>query len=132
MENYKPLKKGAIDLTGQKFGYLTILGPGEIVYSGHNANGAQQSRRKWRAHCGLCGRIVQINGSSLKYNTRVESCGECGRKRSGDIMREMAASDEGELLTDMAKRINIGYNTLYQRYRHGDRGERLRRPIEIP
>lgn len=130
MVKFKPLRKDAIDLTGQKFGYLTILGPGEVFYSGHSATGSPQARRRWRAHCALCGRIVQMDGNPLKYNVRVESCGECGRKRAGEMMRAEALKDEGEILTDLAKRLGISYITLYQRYRYGDRGERLRRPVE--
>jgi hypothetical protein len=125
----KPLKKGAIDLTGMKFGYLTVLGPGDIIYSGHDKAGRPLSRRRWRVHCALCNREVMIIGSTLKNNERVESCGDCGRKRAGEIMRESAIRDEGELLTDLAKSLGIQYQTLYQRYQNGDRGPRLRRPV---
>jgi hypothetical protein len=130
LREYAPLHKNAIDLTGNIYGYLTVLGPGDIVHPGLDSTGKALSRRKWRVFCGLCSTESQILGSLLRNNPQVESCGKCGRKRSGDISKVDASRDDGMLLSEIANQIGVGYNTIYQRYKHGDRGERLRRPVK--
>ena len=67
-----------IDLTGQKFGMLTVIGP------------AEQKNRKytcWICQC-ECGRQTIVDGSHLKSG-HTKSCGcyrrECPRQRQRDL-----------------------------------------------
>ena len=54
------------DLTGRKFGRLTVLGPGE-----RNSKG----RYRWKCEC-ECGRIINTYACSL-ISGHTKSCGEC-------------------------------------------------------
>lgn len=58
----------AIDMTGQRFGRLTVLGPAEL--DGSRANG---QRMGWRCRCD-CGKEIIITRKEL-MSGRVNSCG---------------------------------------------------------
>lgn len=61
---------GGIDLTGQKFGHLTILERGQFKNSNIN----------WRCLCD-CGNVVEVRGSLLRKATNpTASCGCIGKK----------------------------------------------------
>ncbi len=64
------------DLTGQRFGKLTVLGR-----AGSNEYGAAV----WRCRCDGCGRVVEVIGSVL-HRGDARSCGgkDCRERRASD------------------------------------------------
>lgn len=65
-----------IDLTGQKFGRLTVLGRGEDYYRPSGG-----FRPRWECKCD-CGNVVQAHAAHLKNHGDSQSCGCLHRERS--------------------------------------------------
>lgn len=70
-----------IDLTGQKFGRLTVI-----------SRAAQAGRPYWHCHCS-CGCVAIVRGSHLRGDT--ESCGCLRKERQGEAVTTHGASRRG-------------------------------------
>jgi hypothetical protein len=64
-----------IDLTGQKFGYLTVIRYFKTLLVGRD----KQSKPVWICRC-VCGRLVKIQGQSLRTGN-TKSCGCLGNQK---------------------------------------------------
>ena len=62
-----------VDLTGQRFGCLTVLSLGEVLAS----PGARSARRMWQCQCD-CGNLTEVRANNLRSGN-TKSCG-CMRR----------------------------------------------------
>jgi hypothetical protein len=51
-------------------------------------------------------------------------------RRQQVVNRKCAATDNGEPLIEIAERLGMNYGTLLTRFRNGERGDALRRPVD--
>lgn len=82
-----------LDLTGQRFGHLTVL---RFVRNAGNGHGAL-----WLALCD-CGQERQVTGCRLRSDARQgrkTTCCECARKRRGENLKRWRLTREKELLS---------------------------------
>lgn len=79
------------DITGQRFGRLTVLGKGEIVRRGG------KSRRLWDMQCD-CGRVISIPRSNVEKPIGPQvSCGCAKRDNSGRTPTDITGQRFGSL-----------------------------------
>jgi hypothetical protein len=109
------------DLTGHRFGRLTVLGLGEPVRyrADHPTKPGQIKRWKWRCRCD-CGKEVSVDASNLKHCTF--SCGCHRRESCGNLFRTHGDSGTPEyrIWCGMHKRC---YNPNWKQYAdYGGRG----------
>lgn len=88
----------AIDLTGQRFGRLTVV----------SLHGSAGGKRKWLCECD-CGNTTTATTSNLKFG-KTTSCGCYHREVSARNLRCIASGRTGELNNS---------------YKHGDTGTKL-------
>ena len=77
-------KNNLIDLTGEKYGLLTVIGLNGIRKT---SNGSTKSY--WNCQC-ECGNIVVVNGNSLKQNN-TKSCGcikSLGEQKIANLLQD--------------------------------------------
>lgn len=74
-----------IDLTGQKFGEMTIIGKDTELTQ-------QKGRIYWKCQCS-CGRIKSIRTDGLK---KIKTCGECKKDLSGQRFGRLVALSKGK------------------------------------
>lgn len=77
-----------IDLTGQTFGHLTVLGPAE----------GTSRYLTWRCRCD-CGRTIDVDSRQLRRGT-ILSCGHCGaemRPKKGRTAEDLTGQTFGRL-----------------------------------
>lgn len=87
-----------IDLTGQKFGRLTVI----------SRNGSAGGKRKWLCECD-CGNTTTVTTTDLRSG-HTTSCGCFHREVSARTMRDIASGRTG---------------VLNSSYKHGDTGTKL-------
>ena len=75
----------AIDLTGQKFGELTVIEK-DIELS------KQKKRVYWKCQCS-CGRVKSIRGDGLK---NIQTCGECSKDLIGKRFGRLVVQSKGK------------------------------------
>lgn len=109
----------AIDLTGQKYGRLTVLEKAEPI----RFKGSGKTKTRWLCRCD-CGNIVTVTTGSLRNGT-TQSCG-CyalekasinGRKRKTHGMTKTRLYD---IWHGMKRRCNVETDSAYKNY--GGRG----------
>lgn len=100
-----------IDLSGQKFGKLTV-----IEKTGRN----KQGNALWKCCCD-CGNIVVVRGSDLK-NGNTKSCGCIKRKLTSARLKKhgMTGTKIHDLWCNIKQRCNCNTNTHFERW--GGRG----------
>lgn len=118
-----------IEMTGKKFGRLTVLKKAEYKTKARQAH--------WWCRC-ECGNELIVNGSSLRRGL-TKSCGclrdEYRRKKKTPPRRAAQRIEcNGELLTfsQASKVTGIVEYTLRRRYKHGARGKTLFRQSGYP
>lgn len=74
-----------IDLTGQKFGEMTILEKDTELTQ-------QKGRIYWKCQCS-CGRIKSVRSDGLK---KIKTCGECKKDLSGQRFGRLVALNKGK------------------------------------
>lgn len=74
-----------IDLTGQKFGEMTIIGKDTELTQ-------QKGRIYWKCQCS-CGRVKSIRTDGLK---KIKTCGECKKDLSGQRFGRLVALSKGK------------------------------------
>ena len=74
-----------IDLTGQKFGEMTIIEKDTELTQ-------QKGRIYWKCQCS-CGRIKSVRADSLK---KIKTCGECKKDLSGQRFGRLVALSKGK------------------------------------
>lgn len=96
-----------VDLTGQKFGRLVVLGRGTQKYKGNAF---------WRCQCD-CGSVVDVASNHLRSG-RVQSCGCLGRENSAKSHTTHGGSHTRlyGVWACMISRCYTPSNTSYQRY----------------
>lgn len=87
-----------IDLTGQQFGYLTVLNRGK-----ENKNG----RPTWDCKC-KCGNIVNVRGNDLR-NGRTLSCGCLGKQRLKEANEKRNKVHIGDKFGKLTVIEDLGY-----------------------
>lgn len=103
------MKKRTKDLTGEKFGKLTVIG----FDSYKNIGNSTSRSAHWKCQC-ECGNMVMLDTSSLKYNGR-KTCG-CSQKSTNGLY----GSRLYKIWTGMKQRCFNPNDTQYQNY--GGRG----------
>lgn len=101
-----------IEMTGQRFGRLTVLG------QGHRAADGQIM---WRCACD-CGNIVEVVGGSLRRKLGTRSCGCYAREAAAKLLTTHGHSKERLYIvwTDMKQRCLNKKDPFYNHY--GGRG----------
>lgn len=98
-----------LDLTGQKFGYLTVL---QLSESKH-----KQQRAYWKCQC-KCGNITDVASNDLRRGN-IKSCG-CKRRESHNVKHGMHDTRIYRIWTSMCKRC---YNPNAKEFKnYGGRG----------
>lgn len=100
-------KKQYIDLTGQRFGYLTVLR--------HDGTYKNTKQAAWLCQC-HCGKEWRVQGYSLRHGKTVS----CGCARGGKVKHGMAKSPLFAVWTSMKARCENPKNGAFHRY--GGRG----------
>lgn len=115
-----PLHPQFVNLTGQKFGKLTVL-----EYSGDHVTPSGQRKRLWRCRCD-CGGEITAHGSSLKSGNTV-SCWCVRRESASKIsVRKHGDCSDGKMTVEyrtwqaMLSRIKNPRNCNFKHY--GARG----------
>lgn len=97
------------DLTGQRFGKLTVM----------ERNGINEHRQAlWKCACS-CGNEITVSTSSLK-NGNAKSCGCLGKKPrlwKGDYT--ITYNGRTQTVSEWAEEVGISYFTLYRRLSRG-------------
>jgi len=70
---FKPLGPCNVDMTGERYGFLTVLG-----YAGFDRR-PSRCAAMWYCKCENCGRIKKVARTGLRYG-RAKSCGKKGCK----------------------------------------------------
>ena len=78
------------DLTGQKFGRLTV-----IEFSHRERHGFERTYIHWRCIC-ECGNETVVRAGNLKQGT-TKSCGCLHRERCGNMNRKRASNEKPTL-----------------------------------
>lgn len=114
MTEYITLPKQAIDLTGQRFGRLTALGP-----VGRSGNG----RIAWSCRCD-CGKTTTVSGKNLR-NGNTQSCGCLQRERisSAEKIHGMSHSKIHQVWLGIKQRCDNPNHGAYKNY--GGRGIKI-------
>lgn len=105
------MDKKYIDLTGQRFGRLTVLhkGNGRVTSGGHH-------KTTWVCKCD-CGNVTEINYERLK-NGHTNSCGCLIKKNKGHAFEDLTGQRFNRLTVikfiPQAERKARGYNWLCQ------------------
>ena len=89
-----------IDLTGQKFGMLTVLGRSEKQSTG------KSKRVYWRCRCD-CGNVVDVLGLSLKRGA-TQSCGCMHSKQTSERCLSVKPGDKYGRLTVIKRHTPVG------------------------
>lgn len=112
-----PRDNNIMDLTGQRFGRLTVL-----EYAGRKPSGKNQFKTMWLCQCD-CGNQKEIAGRDLKRG-HTQSCGCLHREAVGNISRRHGLSQQNQRLykvwKEMRYRCGNPNNPSYSRY--GGRG----------
>lgn len=118
----------AIDLTGMKFGTLTVLEFDEERHAAdvaaHKAGLIKRVRRYYKCRCDRCGNIVTVRGENL-VSKNTTSCGSCHtpRKRRGNEYRYdsskecyigKASNTDAEFMVDKEDFDNVSKWTWYE------------------
>lgn len=112
MDEQHPIRKLTIDLTGQTFSYLTVLGVGE-----------HRDGVLWRCRC-VCGAETLVKGAYLK-SARIKSCGCKWSERKKRPPMEGAVTRHPLYAIWLSMR-NRCENPQHKRYpRYGGRGLRV-------
>ena len=100
------------DLTGQKFGLLTVLERYPNANDGHS---------RWLCRC-ECGNTSVVQSNNLKSTSKVKSCGCLIRKRVGqlNLIHGKTKTKEFKAWDSMHQRCYNPKNPSY--YRYGGRG----------
>ena len=116
---------GRLDLTGQRFGRLTVLYEAEPeVYHRPDRPGKVKRIRRWVCECD-CGRKTVVYASNLTRGT-TRSCGCYGRETARELHKEtwikhgMSRSRVYRIHKGMVQRCSNPNSTNYSRY--GNRG----------
>lgn len=110
-----------IEMTGKKFGRLTVLKKAEYKTKARQAH--------WWCRC-ECGNELIVNGSSLRRGL-TKSCGclreEYWKKEKAPCRSAQRIECNGEMLTFAQASLVTGIleNTLRRRYKNGLRGKTL-------
>lgn len=82
-----------IDLTGQRFGRLTVIERGEDYVTPYNyVTGDTYREVRWKCQCD-CGNVVEVTSKALRYGN-TKSCGCLRREVSSKQAKEMAKKSE--------------------------------------
>lgn len=108
-------QSNAIDMTGKRFGMLSVLKRAENVFSGRN-----NIHATWECLCD-CGNIVVVRGYCLRSGNTTS----CGCKRKASLSKLMSTHGESktrlyEIWCGMRKRCNNPASSVYKHY--GGRG----------
>lgn len=113
-----------IDLTGKRFGEITVLGVGPRW----RPRGTVTVGRWWRVRCD-CGWVGMVRGQSLRTGT-TSRCVACHHKRCGALARNRSVRlPSGRLLVEVAEAAGVSLNTTFVRYRRGWSEGDLMRPV---
>ena len=74
-----------IDLTGKKFGEMTVLGK-DVELS------KEKKRLYWKCQCS-CGRVKSVRGDGLK---KIQTCGECKKDLTNQRFGKLVAIEKGK------------------------------------
>ena len=108
------------DLTGQTFGYLTVLGPGAV-----HTSPCGRASRKWRCLC-VCGNVKEIQADHLiRTKKPTKSCGCMSRAldAAGHTKHGMTDSKLYSIWNQMRQRCANPKDKSWARY--GGRGIRV-------
>ena len=104
----------AIDLTGRKFGYVTVIGQSRI-----HIQPSGRKRVMWKCRCEACGKEFEVRQDALK---NIESCG-CRRNIDNGIRMTVHSESRTRLYKIYYSMIRRCYDTKLPEYnRYGGRG----------
>lgn len=94
---YKPLGPMNVDMTGEKYGFLTVLG-----YAGFDTR-PSRCAAMWWCRCANCGKVKKIARTGLRFG-RAKSCGKKGCKAQAKKLFPPSEHARRYNLTKNAKR----------------------------
>ena len=114
----------SVDLTGQRFGMLTVLGESKEVYIDSKRG---WHYKKWDCQCD-CGNIVSYRTSELKKKGKAPFPGSCGCERNKNIAQSRTKHGDCrsrlyEIWSGMKKRCYNKNSAAYDYY--GGKGVRM-------
>jgi hypothetical protein len=119
----KALSSSCIDLSGQRFGKLLVLGPGPV-----KRFPCKQSHRMWRVRCD-CGAVSMTLGFQLRQGVSSQ-CVACGRAASAKWNRAHSTRlPSGRTVAEVALASGVALNTVFQRYKRGWAEDDLGLPV---
>jgi hypothetical protein len=107
------LRAGCIDLTGQRFGKLTVLRPGTVKLFP-----CGQTARTWWFACD-CGTRSTVEGRRLRTGEK-HQCTACGKAASAAAGRALSRRlPSGRTIAEVSAASGVALNTVLQRWNRG-------------
>lgn len=116
MTRWTPKRSDAVRHNGRRVGLLDIVDDGW-----KNEKGVRYAE----AWCRGCSRLLFVTVAGLARGTTVQ-CLACARVKSSDGFK---IREGGQTLYEIAESMGATFDAIYGRWRRGERGDVLRRPI---